>query len=367
MYGLNHATGHLDTEWIERQARPMGNIEVQGLLNPHLAPVGPVQITNVWIPSGAFVTYVPTGPDSSVAHSGGYYYRPSMHAFGSTTLPGDNLDDLQASVLYRSEGLWSRVALCGLTMSANNPIDLYDQKDMSYYIINTGADPLHSGDAFVVEPPSVEASKAQLESFRTSLRAEGNFKNKTLLGGLPATVRVPAEQTERMKHIMTRDIGLCMDVAAPGATGTQAGIQRLYNSPTELGSAVKNTVMAATLDACDSVSVLLQMMRRVAKMPRQLQDKLSEYYNYRQGKGQLNPETLVEIWKYPEMADLFMDSMEFGTKSINRLKTCSFGSVIRFTEANPTPIRGETMYNAYGGQYLCGESFYGTMHSFNGM
>ncbi|AFJ20502.1 putative capsid triplex subunit 2 [Cyprinid herpesvirus 2] len=370
MYGLNNAQGFIDTEWIDRQSIAMTAQETSRLLNPYLATKGQrVDPSNLYIPDGIFVTYTPTGPDPGVAHGGGYYYRPSLQGFGSMMDEADTLDDLQANVLYSNQGQWTRLALCGLANTANYPIDLYDQKDTKYRIINTGAEPLHSGDAFVVEPPSVEASKAQVDSMKNNtIRAEGSFRPGNMaLGGYPATNRVPSELTHRMKHVMARDIGMCVDLVQSGSSGMSQGISRLYNTQTELGQSVKNTVMATTLDALDSISVLLVMMKRVASLPTPVLRIFGDYYNFKHNKGQLDPSVLIEIWKNPAVADLFMDSMDFGMKSIHRLKNGTYGSAIKSTEANPTSMRGEVMYNAYGGQYLTGDTFEGIIHSFNGL
>ncbi|AVL28480.1 capsid triplex subunit 2 [Cyprinid herpesvirus 3] len=369
MYGLNSASGFLDTEWVEKQGMVTPPEEVAKMLNPHLATMGkPVDVTSLMLPNGIFVPYTPTGPEPNIAIGGGYFYRPSYHGYGSVAEDSDDLQKLHKNVLCRKEGQWTRTALIGVPTTGNFPVDLFDYKNQKYQIVNTGPDALHSGDAFMVEPPSVEASKAQIDSFKR-IRAQGSFRQPTLLGGLSATNRVPSELTHRMKHIMARDIGLCMDITTPGQGGVQAGLARLYQAPTELGQAVKNSVMATTLDCMNSLDVIFSMMRRIAALPRGVLETLAEFHNFKHGGPNAtmpDPAILIEIWRTPAVADLFMESMDMGFQSIDRLRHCTYGTVIKSTEANPTSTRGEIIYNAYSGQYDTGDTFEGAVLSFNG-
>lgn len=361
--GKAPVTGYLDPIWKKRQDDIMSDTDQRALVNGFLTPLGSFDEPLVHIPHGIFVACTPT-----TYAAGGYYYRPTYHGMSATYDDLDTYKDVYNKVLFRHQSLWTKYAIVGVPQAASVPQNLYDFKDTRYFIVNTGKEALRANDTFIVEPPSRADSQAQIFGYKNSTRSQQLFNNCDVLpGGLAATTLIPTEITSRMRHVMSRDVGLCTDYGKELlAQNNMNPLVRVVDTPSALGEHLKSSIFTTTIDLMDTTLCLVSMMKRLTNLPDEAKDIIKDYHNYVHHGAPLDPKTLVEIWKHPEIADLFQDSMDVGITSLRRLMGGTFGTVLKFSEMNPTPIRDETIVNAYGGQYMPGELFVGVVRSFNG-
>lgn len=371
-YGL--ATGMLDEQWLVNQQTPVpsggggrGSSTAAGFINPYLKPLGTVNIYNITVPQGIFVRCKPGRL--------GYDYCPTYHGDPDYLIDApDHVDPLAAAEVYAAaqQSFHRRRTMFALTDAPNKaqyclPLVTHVWSEVS--VANTGCENLEINSLFTVEAPTLQDSVAQAMT-KTNNKADWLKKQPSFLGGLAATKLVGKDVSDRLTHLVNRELTACAKYAEDNdsvmAHGPPGRFSDMLSETAAVGAhaAVNNIVGLVTL--CDQLNLIfLQQPEATGIIERAWHAQQNKPLHGRVPEYPSASELASVVGKSKLVQDLYRDSVEYGVEQMHRYHLCTLGKVIRAAFANPENEYGES-YCAYDGYIKPGEPMVANMVSFNG-
>ncbi|ADA57799.1 capsid triplex subunit 2 [Anguillid herpesvirus 1] len=367
-HGKGSTAGFLDPAWSAKQAISYAPETRAQMVNPTLVGIPHDQLVNklVSMPAGIFVQTLPT-----TMGAGGFRYSPSFHG-SPQILPSIN-DLARVYDVTRQDTMTAdhRYALNIVPKTLTDPLELMVDTHINSQIVNTGYESFVAGNHFEIVRPTAEDSKAQIDAAARNTKFQHILKMPNpLVGGFAATRLIPAEESKRIKYVVGRETDLAVDFSggAPngGAGANAVAIRAMYETAASLGNPVQKQVLLTTIDAMEYFYYSLLLARRLADLGGNTMALMNNYIAHKHNGGNLDPNTLIAIWRDGVVADLFKDGVQKGLDLTKRYRSGTHGVIMRNNDANPTPRGTETVYNAYSGHSIPGDTMIGAIFSFNG-
>lgn len=350
-------SGFISQEWYMRQKSPLGKNHI---VNEYLAPLIPTP-KPFFLSEGIFV--------STRIRDGHVYYDPTCHGdYRYIYRQSADVTEHLKSAAYILAGS-DTYSLVTVGCNTHQAVNLTQNCLYESAVVHTGTERIYPGDIFIVEPPTEEDSKAQIEALSRNVRASSFQKEKSIVGGFLATHKIGPDLTAFVSMMCQRDL------RSLEAYAEHAERVRMHDS---------SETFLPNLGCASSAYMFMNMAMQTFTMAAalhnilQTNDELSTMLlNAWKAKHNLvtaeernllypSPSNIaVVLGKIPEVRNFLTVGTENAMDLLNTLTKATYGRMNRAAFQNPENDRGITM-NATDGYCVTGDVMKVSMIAING-